>query len=142
MRPPVDTPGTLTVGEAARRAGLTTKAVRLYEARGLLTDIARNGAGYRIYSDHDVQLLRFIGQARAVGLGLRAIGELTSLRRNGHPPEREVLGILGRHLDEIDRRIARLEDLRTALTAVFEEAKAAGLGNGRARLCRIIDPDR
>jgi MerR family regulatory protein len=40
----------LTIGEAARRAGLTRKAVRLYEARGLLPPVERTESGYRLYS--------------------------------------------------------------------------------------------
>jgi hypothetical protein len=63
-----DMPATiLTVGQAARRAGLTAKAVRLYEARGLLPPAERTSSGYRCYTEHDIRLLRFIRQARDLG---------------------------------------------------------------------------
>ncbi len=38
----------MTVGRAARRAGLTPKAVRLYESKGLLDPAPRTDAGYRL----------------------------------------------------------------------------------------------
>jgi DNA-binding transcriptional MerR regulator len=80
--------GVLTIGEAARRAGLTPKAIRLYEARGLLPPVERTEAGYRLYSEHDLRALRFIRQARAIGLGLDEIHTIMALRRAGIPQAR------------------------------------------------------
>jgi DNA-binding transcriptional MerR regulator len=130
----------LTVGEAARRANLTPKAVRLYEARGLLTAVARTHAGYRIYTDEDVRLLRFIAQARGLGLGLPEIHRLVELRRGGIPPSREVLAILDSHLKEIDRRLSDLGELRSGLSDVFDAARSAVHNGDDVRLCRIIVP--
>jgi len=132
-------PAQLTVGEVARRARLTPKAVRLYEARGLLGPVARNRAGYRVYGEDDVALLRFIGQARAVGLPLTAIDRLVDLRRRGTPPDAEVLGVLTEHLDHIDATIDDLRDRRRAVAAVVAHATAAVDGGDHARLCRILD---
>lgn len=135
-------PAHVTVGEAARRARLTPKAIRLYEARGLLPAVARTPAGYRLYSDDDVTLLRFIGQARALGLPLAAIQRLVELRRNGTPPDEDVLAVLAGHLRHVDEAIDNLEDLRSTLAAVLAHAAAAVHGGGHARLCRILDGDR
>lgn len=51
---------TWTVGKAAQAAGLSAKAVRLYEAKGLLAEAPRTDAGYRVYTDEDIAILRFI----------------------------------------------------------------------------------
>jgi MerR family copper efflux transcriptional regulator len=131
----------ITVGEAARRAHLTPKAVRLYEACGLLTSVARSASGYRLYTDDDVRLLQFIARVRALGLGLDSIRELIELRRHGTPPSREVLGILHRHLTDIDSQLADLAELRSSLSAVFEEAKQAVHRGGDVRLCEIMRAD-
>src|SRR5713226_6358051 len=76
---------TRTVGKAAQAAGLTPKAVRLYEARGLLPEAERTEAGYRTYTDDDITVLRFIGQAKTLGLSLAEIRDvdhtLTELRQ-------------------------------------------------------------
>ncbi len=57
----------VTVGEAARASGVTAKAVRLYEVKGLLPPAERTEAGYRLYSHQDVEVLQFIRQARRWG---------------------------------------------------------------------------
>jgi DNA-binding transcriptional MerR regulator len=129
----------VTVGEAARRTQLTPKAVRLYEARGLLPPVARSAAGYRLYGDDDVRLLRFIAQARAVGLGLDAIRTLVELRRHGTPPGPDVLVVLDDRLRAVDRTLAELAEARGALAAVYDQAREAAHRDGGVRLCRILD---
>ena len=44
----------MTIGQAARAAGVTRKPVRVYEAKGLLPEVARSTAGYRLYTPADV----------------------------------------------------------------------------------------
>ncbi len=65
----------LTVGQVARAAGVSTKAVRLYEARGLLPVAPRTAGGYRVFTESDVDTVRFIRRARSLGLGLDAAAE-------------------------------------------------------------------
>jgi MerR family copper efflux transcriptional regulator len=131
-------PTSLTVSPAAREARLTPKAVRLYEARGLLPPVARDTAGYRRYTDEDVQRLRFIGHARAAGLGLGAIRRIIELRQGGEPPGPEVLAVLDAHLHRIEQSIADLEDLRDTLAAVIEQTQDAVHHDGNDHLCRIL----
>ncbi len=132
---------TVTISEAARRTNLTPKAIRLYEAHGLLT-VARTPAGYRIYTDDDLRLLRFIARTRAIGLGLPAIDRLVELRRNGRPPANEVLAILDANLEAIDRKLSDLGEQRSGLATVVEAAQAATHKGHDPRLCRIIDTVR
>jgi len=129
---------TMTIGEAARRTNLTPKAIRLYETRGLLGNVARTSSGYRTYSDEDLQLLRFIAGARAVGLGLPTIQRLVELRRYGVPPTSEVLALLDSQLRVIDRKLSDLEELRAGLTEVLQAARSAHRNGHDARLCRIL----
>src|SRR5712691_3488381 len=91
---------TRTVGKAAQAAGLTPKAVRLYEAKGLLPEAERTEAGYRTYTDDDITVLRFIGQAKTLGLSLAEIRDILDIRRGGTTPCRHVVRLL-------DQRIAR-----------------------------------
>ncbi len=72
-----------TVGQVARAAGVSTKAVRLYEARGLLPVAARTAAGYRVFQESDVDTVRFIRRVRSLGLGLDAAADILA-----HPPQR------------------------------------------------------
>ncbi|MGH3493484.1 MAG: MerR family transcriptional regulator, partial [Sciscionella sp.] len=88
------TAATQTVGKAAQAAGLSAKAVRLYEAKGLLPAAERTEAGYRTYTDDDIAVLRFIRQAKTLGLSLAEIGDILDLRRGGVTPCRHVVTLL------------------------------------------------
>lgn len=114
----------LTVGEVARAAGVSAKAVRLYEAKGLLPEADRSEAGYRLYTDDEVALLRFIRQAKTLGLSLAEIGDILQLRRGGSQPCRHVLALLDQHVSQIDQTITELRQLRRTLTETRTDAAA------------------
>ncbi|MDQ2706538.1 MAG: MerR family transcriptional regulator [Actinomycetota bacterium] len=53
---------------------------RGYQAQGLLPAAERSTAGYRLYTDRDVELLTFIRRARSLGLHLGDISEVLDIR--------------------------------------------------------------
>lgn len=112
----------LTVGEAAKAAGLSAKAVRLYEAKGLLPPAPRTAAGYRLYTDDDIAVLRFVRQAKTLGLTLAEIGDILTIRRGGTPPCPHVLTVLNQRIAEVDRTITELRQLRRTLTRTRDTA--------------------
>lgn len=115
----------MRIGEAAAAAGMTTKALRFYEADGLLPCPDRAPNGYREYGDETVGRLRFIRRGRAAGLTLAQIREILRLRDAGTAPCRHVVTLLGKQLDSLDAQIAELTALR-ATVAVFHHAANAG----------------
>lgn len=123
-----------TVGQAAHASGLTPKAVRLYEQRGLLTPIERSHAGYRQYTDDDLARLVFIRQARSLGLHLDDIAAVIAAASGDDPPCATVRGLLDDRIADIDQMIGELTNLRTALTAARK-----GTPSGQARLCPMIE---
>lgn len=129
----------LTVGRVAKQTGLSPKAVRLYEANGLIDPPERTPAGYRSYSDKALPELHFIRQAQTLGLSLKEIKRILDLQRQGHQPCELVTSLLDQHLDEIDRRIADLQALRETLQAARDRAdQAAGRGEPGV-ICHIIE---
>jgi MerR family copper efflux transcriptional regulator len=105
----------MRISELARRTGVSARAIRLYEARGLLA-AARTDAGYRQFDDADVRVLVFIRMARALGLSLAQIGEWVPAYRSGRLRYGQLIDGLQQRLDDIDRDIARLQDLRQRTT--------------------------
>jgi DNA-binding transcriptional MerR regulator len=62
--------GWLSVGQLARRAGLTAKALRHYDRIGLFSPAAVDAAGYRRYAPEQLDPARLIARLRAVDLPL------------------------------------------------------------------------
>ncbi len=129
----------LTIGRAARQAGLTPKALRLYEAQGLLPPTKRTQAGYRVYTDEHIAILRFIRQARSLGLHLDEIREILALQRQGGQPCEKVISLLATRIHQIDRTIADLASLRNALAQARDSASAAIRSGAEAAVCCIIE---
>jgi MerR family transcriptional regulator, copper efflux regulator len=74
----------------------------------------RTEAGYRLYTDADVNTLRFIHRAREFGFSIERIRLLVSLWQ-GRRPSSEVKKVALAHAAELDRRIAELTAMRDAL---------------------------
>ena len=73
----------LLIGEVATRSGTSRKALRLYEARGILPPSRRTAAGYRVYPMDTLGVLAFVQQGRRLGLTLAEIQHIVALRRAG-----------------------------------------------------------
>jgi DNA-binding transcriptional MerR regulator len=127
-----------TVGKAARTAGLSPKAVRLYESKGLLPRAPRTEAGYRLYSDEDITVLRFIRQAKTLGLSLGEIHHILELRRGGSSPCQHVVVLLDERIRDIDRTIDGLRQLRGTLAETRSYAKQHQTEHAHS-ICGIIE---
>ncbi|MBQ9121163.1 MAG: MerR family transcriptional regulator [Clostridia bacterium] len=62
----------MKINDVERITGLTQKAIRLYESKGLIR-ISRDGNGYRNYSEEDVETLKNIKLFRSVGISVSDI---------------------------------------------------------------------
>jgi MerR family copper efflux transcriptional regulator len=129
----------LTVGRVADQTGLSAKAIRLYEADGLIDPPERTPAGYRTYTDQTLPVLRFIRQAQALGLSLKEIKRILDLQRQGQQPCELVTDLLDEHLAQVDQRIPDLQALRATLQAARDRADRAAVRGETAVVCRIIE---
>jgi MerR family transcriptional regulator, copper efflux regulator len=132
-------PAAVTIGRAAAAAGLSPKAVRLYEARRLLAAPTRTAAGYRLYTDADIARLRFIAAARQLGLHVDQVAEILNAAHDGQRPCATTNQLLDRRIGEIDRVIAELSGLRATLTAA-RDAPAATAAD--AAICPVLQNPR
>ena len=105
----------MNISEAAAASGVSAKMIRHYEAIGLVSKPRRTSANYRVYSDSDVHVLRFVRAARDLGFGMREIGELLGLWRDRRRPSRKVKALVTEHLRDLERRIAELQAMKTTL---------------------------
>ncbi|WP_219416398.1 MerR family transcriptional regulator [Pseudonocardia nigra] len=129
----------MTVGRAAALTGLSAKAIRLYERKGLLPEADRTESGYRLFTEDDLAVLDFIRQAKALDLTLDEIKGILDLQRGGEQPCGRVMGMLDAHLAEIDQRLSDLRRLRRSLADARRAATAARRRGSSAVVCRIIE---
>lgn len=101
--------GLMDIGRASKASGVSVKMIRHYEAIGLLPKVTRTFANYRVYRDSEVHALRFIRRARALGFSMADIQELLGLWQNTSRSSASVKKIAGKHVDELNRKIAELQ---------------------------------
>ena len=63
----------MQVGDLAREAGKTVRAIHLYEELGLLTPAARSKGRYRLYGPEALIRIRWIGKLQEMGFSLSDI---------------------------------------------------------------------
>jgi DNA-binding transcriptional MerR regulator len=129
----------LTIGLAARAAGVGVETIRFYERRGLIARPPKpSGAGIRRYAPETVQRVRFIRQAQHLGFVLREIQELLSLQANPAADCSDVRGRALAKIEEVNKRIAQLAEIRSALVRLL----AACPGSGALGACSILEAMR
>ncbi len=120
----------LTIGELAKATEVPTSTIRYYERAGLLKPSTRAPSNYRLYSDEQLQRLRFIRAAQATGFRL---DDVTKLLRPA--PCGKVQGLIEERLAEVGQRMKELRHVQRVLRASLktcQEHEASGR-------CRVVD---
>jgi DNA-binding transcriptional MerR regulator len=112
----------MLIGELASKTGLTTKAIRFYEAQGLLRRPQRTAGGYRDYGEDALGRISFIRAGQAIGFTLGELREVIAFRDHRQAPCSHVAALLEQKAADIDHRIAELVSLRDTLHALRERA--------------------
>lgn len=100
--------------EAARRLGVSPKALRLYEQRGMITPL-RTAAGWRAYGPEQMRRAEGIVALRRLGLSLAQIGDVT---RND---ERGLATLLARHQAALEMRFSELAATHDSVRSFMAE---------------------
>ena len=104
------------IGELAKLANVTPDTIRYYEKQQLIDHELRTEGGFRLYTDNDLQRLRFIRYARQLGFTLESIRELLSIRIDPqHHTCQESKSIVQARLDEVEERIQELQAMQRSL---------------------------
>jgi MerR family redox-sensitive transcriptional activator SoxR len=126
---------TLTIGDLARRTGLSVSAIRFYESRGLVRAI-RTGGNQRRFLRADIRRLSFALIAQQLGLTLGQIeAELATLPQGRAPSRADWARISERIRGVLDQKIAMLERTRDKLDGCI------GCGCLSLDTCALYNPD-
>ena len=114
----------LEIGELSRQTGVAIKTIRYYEEIGLLAPARRGENRYRLYDPKEIERLRFIRSARALGFSLQEIAQILAARDRQEPPCNHVMSLIQSHIDEIEIRIRELDQLKRDLASLYEAGQA------------------
>ena len=107
--------GFMNIGQAAAASGVSAKMIRHYEEQGFVPKAGRTVAGYRVYKENDVHVLRFIRRARDLGFSLKEIKDLLGLWSNRRRASGDVKRLAQKHVDELDQKISEMQAMRQTL---------------------------
>jgi len=130
----------MTIGKAARQAGVSAQAIRYYEREGLLPLPSRTHTGYRLYGAEVVGRLNFIRRARDLGLSLAEIKEIFRLSEASNAPCCRVRELLSKKLDDLALRISEMSRFRSELQAFLRKiANVPDQSDASSQVCQLIE---
>ena len=104
------------IGQLAKLANVTVDTIRFYEKQQMMGHEIRTEGGFRLYSDSDLQRLKFIRVGRQMGFGLDAIRDLLSIRVDpAHHTCEESKAIVQARLNEVNTLISELQHVQRSL---------------------------
>jgi Cu(I)-responsive transcriptional regulator len=124
----------IAIGQLAQETGVSAKTIRYYEETGLLPEAERAANGYRVYRERTVHLLRFVKRARDLGFTIDEVASLLALWGDEQRASADVKKLATRHLDDIERKISELKNLRKTMRTLISSCH----GDERAD-CPILD---
>ncbi len=130
---PNPNPEMLTVTELARETGITARAIRFYESKGLLKP--KRAGTTRVYTHRERGRLQLILRGKRLGFTLTDIGEYLDLY-DADPTQQDQIALL---LEKVNVRIQELEAQKADLEVSLKE-----LSNVRdqARMALATKPKR
>jgi Cu(I)-responsive transcriptional regulator len=113
----------MNIGEAARASGMSAKTIRYYETAGLIATAERTGGGYRVYTQADVHVLRFIKRARDLGFSIERIRRLLDLWQDTSRASRDVKRLALDHIADIAAKIAAMSTVKDAVQELADKCE-------------------
>ena len=112
------------IGKISELTGATRKAIRHYEAIGLIPVPHRIGK-YRVYTENDVALIRMIKRAQTVGFTLAELTELVAYKaKYNRFPLDIASALINRKRNELNKELARIAQQNENLNALQHELNA------------------
>ncbi|MEZ5811962.1 MAG: redox-sensitive transcriptional activator SoxR [Rhizobiaceae bacterium] len=125
----------LSIGDLARRTGLSVSAIRYYEEEGLVAP-ERNAGGQRRFPRSDIRRLSFVMAAQQFGFTIGQIRDQLKTLPAGRTPTKKDWTRISRHFRrDLDARIDMLTGLRDKLDSCI------GCGCLSLKRCRLVNPD-
>lgn len=110
----------MNIGKVAQASGISSKMIRYYEEIGLIPPVSRQLSGYRVYTDKDLEQLKFIKRSRELGFSLEDIAELLELWNNKNRHSSDVKQLAQAHIQSIEQRIQDMQQVVLTLQDLID----------------------
>jgi DNA-binding transcriptional MerR regulator len=112
----------MTSGEMARKAGVSQKAIRLYDEKGLLKPTEYSEGNYRLYDDAALQILEKIVALKQIGFSLEEIRD--NLKSGEASDIKGALEIQLQKMEEKKYQLEKITDAKEIVEKMKEYYKA------------------
>jgi uncharacterized protein (TIGR03086 family) len=128
-------PDLMSIGELARRTGLSVKLIRHWSDLGVVPPTGRTPAGYRCYDVHALARLELARTLRDLGLGMTAIRDVLDRQRG-------LAEVAAVHADAIATRIRTLRLQEAVLRSVASRKSSNEELTVMTKLARLSAAER
>ncbi len=115
----------MSIGSLSKAASVKIPTIRYYEQQELIIATCRSEGNQRLYSEKELQRLRFIKHARDLGFSLNDVRELILLEQQPSGSCESAHLIAARHLQSVCVRLAQLERLKHELERMVSLTESA-----------------
>lgn len=133
---PVSAARMFTIGDLARELDISTRTIRYYEERGLLSPQRTESTQQRLYTPRDRVRLKLLLRARGLGFALDDIRELFEIYDATHDERRQEERLRSMILDrlrQVENQLRDLTDLRDELRDALEQVESRLAGKDTPR---------
>jgi MerR family redox-sensitive transcriptional activator SoxR len=128
-------PAHLSVGDVAKRSGVSVSTLHFYEEKDLIHSV-RNSGNQRRYTKDVLRRIAVIKAAQKVGISLKNIKQAMSFLPTNRAPNKSDWQRLSKQWNhELNQKIKQLEALRDNLTSCI------GCGCLSLKACPLYNPD-
>ena len=119
----------MSISEAAERAGLSTHTLRYYEREGLMIGgVGRASSTHRRYTDADLVWIDFLTKLRSTAMPISKVREYVDLVRLGDRSTSARLALLQEHRLTV---LAQIDEMTHSLRGIEHKIAIYSKGNNR-----------
>lgn len=130
----------LTVSEISKSSSVTADTIRHYIRIGLLNPKRNQHNGYKLFKVADINIVKFISQAKHLGFSLDNIGTILNHSHNGESPCPAVRQIIQHRIEANKLKLAELIRLQRRMEEALQKWNEMpdGVPDGHA-ICHLIE---
>ena len=135
-----------TIGQVAKKLGMTTHTLRYYDKEGLLPMVRKSSSGLRVFKDVDLEWLLIVECLKACGMSLKAIKNYLEMCQKGDETIPERLEMFKHQRENLKAQMQELKSymdkIEYKIAYYTEAAKAGSIDAAKHNACLLREKAR